>query len=383
MKTITNGRFPYHTVEPVNGKNAGLTVIFYHGWGTTAESYLEFAETLAGEGYTVVLPELPYHDSRNPLANPFYPTILQEYFWKTIFESIDEFDEFLRALEIPASQLIVAGSSMGGFIAAGIGAQQNQLAGVASINGSGAFLLTEQLLRKRDQRLALSPEEEQQWKKYDPAKSARCPAPLLLLHGKEDPVIPVEGQRAYYECRVDKYGPQHTKMILYDGVGHQFTDEMAAAFIEWLKGLQQSPLTVEELVSPFISREIKSLLGYATSSGQAEKAYEGYMAAANHRLYGFKIQEGIVGCIGVHLEEGQLEIRHIAVSPEARGQGIGGRMIEWIQAEHSPFVVVAETDQEAVEFYRKAGFTAVSLGEKYPGVERFWCERKKADHEKF
>ncbi|KOF10037.1 hypothetical protein AC739_11825 [Planococcus glaciei] len=140
---------------------------------------------------------------------------------------------------------------------------------------------------------------------------------------------------------------------------------------------------MEELVSPFISREIKSLLGYATSSGQAEKAYEGYMAAANHRLYGFKIQEGIVGCIGVHLEEGQLEIRHIAVSPEVRGQGIGGRMIEWIQAEHSPFVVVAETDQEAVEFYRKAGFTAVSLGEKYPGVERFRCERKKADHEKF
>src|SRR5690606_22694039 len=167
-----------------------------------------------------------------------------------------------------------------------------------------------------DQRLALSPEEEQQWKKYDPAKSERFPAPLLLLHGKEDSVIPVEGQTAYYQCQVKKYGPQQTKMILYDGVGHQFTDEMAAAFIAWLKGLQQIPLTVEELVSPFISREMKSLLGYAMSSGQAEKAYEGYMAAANHRLYGFKIREDIVGCIGVHLEEGQLEIRHIAVSPE-------------------------------------------------------------------
>jgi ribosomal protein S18 acetylase RimI-like enzyme len=33
--------------------------------------------------------------------------------------------------------------------------------------------------------------------------------------------------------------------------------------------------------------------------------------------------------------------------------------------------MVAETDNEAVEFYRATGFRVTSLGEKYPGVERY------------
>jgi ribosomal protein S18 acetylase RimI-like enzyme len=33
----------------------------------------------------------------------------------------------------------------------------------------------------------------------------------------------------------------------------------------------------------------------------------------------------------------------------------------------------AETDEEAVEFYRNIGFSIQSLGEKYPGVDRFKC----------
>jgi ribosomal protein S18 acetylase RimI-like enzyme len=35
--------------------------------------------------------------------------------------------------------------------------------------------------------------------------------------------------------------------------------------------------------------------------------------------------------------------------------------------------LTAETDTEAVGFYRALGFTATSLGEKYLGVERFAC----------
>ncbi|MNW71139.1 hypothetical protein D3C74_508110 [compost metagenome] len=35
--------------------------------------------------------------------------------------------------------------------------------------------------------------------------------------------------------------------------------------------------------------------------------------------------------------------------------------------------ITAETDREAVGFYRSTGFPITSLGEKYPGVERFAC----------
>lgn len=37
----------------------------------------------------------------------------------------------------------------------------------------------------------------------------------------------------------------------------------------------------------------------------------------------------------------------------------------------------AETDKNAVNFYRKIGFNITSLGEKYPGVERFKCTLNK------
>jgi len=37
----------------------------------------------------------------------------------------------------------------------------------------------------------------------------------------------------------------------------------------------------------------------------------------------------------------------------------------------------AETDAEAVKFYKKMGFQIQSLGEKYPGIERFHCYLEK------
>ena len=39
-------------------------------------------------------------------------------------------------------------------------------------------------------------------------------------------------------------------------------------------------------------------------------------------------------------------------------------------------MITAETDRDAVEFYWSSGFKVTSLGEKYPGVERFLCELK-------
>ncbi|MNP39986.1 hypothetical protein D3C76_1335850 [compost metagenome] len=35
--------------------------------------------------------------------------------------------------------------------------------------------------------------------------------------------------------------------------------------------------------------------------------------------------------------------------------------------------IKAETDKDTVGFYKKIGFSITSLGEKYPGVERFEC----------
>ncbi|MDN7245337.1 GNAT family N-acetyltransferase [Planococcus shenhongbingii] len=377
MKKVNKGRFAYYIAEPAAGKGTGLTVIFYHGWGTCAKNYLDLAGKIAEEGYVAIVPELVYHDTRHPVENPFRQETVQEYFWKTIFESIDEFEEFMQELGILASKTIVAGNSMGGFIAAGIMARHKQLGGLASINGSGSFLLMERVFRKRDRRPGIALEAERLWKKYDPLEQQIPTAPVLLLHGKADQTIPVEGQMHYYQYLTEKNGFQNVQFKLYEGVNHQFTDAMAADFLAWLDNRNQHELVLKELVSPCISREIKELLGYVTSLEKIESEYVKYLDAANRKLYGFELEGEIVSCLGVEFQDGnQIEIKHIAIMPDAREKLIGSSMIQAVFDKHSPYVMVAETDQDAVGFYRKNGFTIASLGEKYPGIERFWCERK-------
>ena len=67
------------------------------------------------------------------------------------------------------------------------------------------------------------------------------------------------------------------------------------------------------------------------------------------------------------------EITHIAVTPERRRTGLGQAMVQELVAMGRLEKVVAETDRDAVGFYIRCGFMVESLGEKYPGVERFRC----------
>lgn len=104
-----------------------------------------------------------------------------------------------------------------------------------------------------------------------------------------------------------------------------------------------------------------------------------YQADENRKLYGYKQDEQFIGCIGVQLTaENNCMIKQIAVCPDVRSRGIGKRMIEFIIEKHSLSLISAETDQDAVSFYKRIGFIITNLGEKYPGVERFWCECKRS-----
>ncbi len=67
------------------------------------------------------------------------------------------------------------------------------------------------------------------------------------------------------------------------------------------------------------------------------------------------------------------EITHLAVTPEYQRQGIGRAMVHELAHLEALREVWAETDQAAVGFYHSLGFDIASLGEKYPGVERFRC----------
>lgn len=100
-----------------------------------------------------------------------------------------------------------------------------------------------------------------------------------------------------------------------------------------------------------------------------------YLYGGNSReLLGSFIDEELIGLIGfVYESRDKVELKHIAIKPNYRSRGIGKDMIHEFIKRKKAVTIKAETDKDAVGFYRKVGFSITSLGEKYSGVERFEC----------
>lgn len=227
MKTDYIDPVVYHTFG-----NGNKTIILYHGWGSSIRNYIELATDLTELGFRVVLPELPYHDSRNPIENPFQPEMTQHYFWRTIFQSIDEAPQLFEALQVSKEEIILFGSSMGGFAASGIAANHPEVSGLISVNSSGSFLSSERIFRKSDGRSDLDEEDKQLFNAYDPITKNSHPARVLLMHGKQDRIISIEGQQDYYHYL--KSRGANVVFQTYEHVNHVLTDEMIQTIKQWL-----------------------------------------------------------------------------------------------------------------------------------------------------
>jgi uncharacterized protein len=226
-------KFRYYSFELDKANECEKILIIYHGWGGTAEGYKELGAELSKEGFKVIVPEIVFHDTQ-PLENHFDQKTMQDYFWETIIKSIDEFDDFISALEINTENVVIIGSSMGGFIANGIFAREPTLCGLANINGSGSFVLSERLFRNRDNRGDISEEQKNILKKYDPIERVNCGSSVLLIHGDSDEIIPIEGQKDYYRYLKEIEKRSNIDFYVYKNVNHQFTSEMISDLITWL-----------------------------------------------------------------------------------------------------------------------------------------------------
>ena len=85
----------------------------------------------------------------------------------------------------------------------------------------------------------------------------------------------------------------------------------------------------------------------------------------------------IVGVIVIlFLERNKIEIIGIAVVLSARSKGIGSYMIKQVINNYDLLSVYAETDNDAVGFYQKNGFSVTEFSEIYDGekVVRYKCE---------
>jgi ribosomal protein S18 acetylase RimI-like enzyme len=121
---------------------------------------------------------------------------------------------------------------------------------------------------------------------------------------------------------------------------------------------------------------LSELLSYSVfpDEDKLTRTMNEYQSNSNLDIYGYVAKEEVIGILGVEMSEQSIvHIRHLAVHPDYRGLGYGrGLLMELIELK-KPDQLIAETDEDAVDFYRSVGFTIVSLGELYPGVERFQC----------
>ena len=91
-------------------------------------------------------------------------------------------------------------------------------------------------------------------------------------------------------------------------------------------------------------------------------------------------QDKIVGIMAVSFkEQKKIEIIGIAVDVSTRGKGIGSYMINQVINNYGLLSVYAETDNDAVGFYRKNGFNIMEFSETYGAetVIRYKCELTK------
>ncbi|BBH24328.1 hypothetical protein Back11_56730 [Paenibacillus baekrokdamisoli] len=105
------------------------------------------------------------------------------------------------------------------------------------------------------------------------------------------------------------------------------------------------------------------------------KIVEAYEADPLRCVYAYYDADRVAAIIGLKLNpvEKSAVILHIAVDHSFRGNGIGRKLMNEIILLHAITAIEAETDKDAVNFYRSCGFTVKSLGELYPGTERFLC----------
>jgi len=115
-----------------------------------------------------------------------------------------------------------------------------------------------------------------------------------------------------------------------------------------------------QLDNPIV-RQIMSACVYKNSLDAAINKLVQYLNHPTWSMYGWLENGEIIGICGFEVHQtNRVDILHIAVSGDARKRGIGSAMLTALQ-ELFCLPLKAETDDDAVEFYRKIGFETTAF----------------------
>ena len=104
-----------------------------------------------------------------------------------------------------------------------------------------------------------------------------------------------------------------------------------------------------------------------------------YQEDKSTNLYAYKHNGEYKGIVIFRIINNLATILDIAVKPEHRGQGIGSKLIDFIFNNFNAQNITAETDDDAIGFYKKYGFTVADTKVEFD-TKRYVCVCKSVTH---
>lgn len=147
----------------------------------------------------------------------------------------------------------------------------------------------------------------------------------------------------------------------------------------WLMGYPGTENSIDliNLSRAEVGEDVKAMLGAAIfepSTERIDALLNKVYSAQKANLFGLRHQGTIVAVAGTRRVTNSIaELLHIAVKPSEQNKGFGRELVGLLVRTEGITELFAETDHDSVGFYKQCGFSIESLGEKYPGVERFVC----------
>ena len=150
-----------------NSEKPTYLLVMLHGWGANYQDFVAIAKVLNLPDFGYIFPNAPFDHFQVPGGKAWYALENKEF--TGIAESKELLKDWLFSLEastgIPISRTVVAGFSQGGAMTLDV-ALTLPFAAVCSFSG---------------------------YLHYEPQpQSNRVFSPTLIIHGKQDPVVPIE-----------------------------------------------------------------------------------------------------------------------------------------------------------------------------------------------
>ena len=135
-------------------------------------------------------------------------------------------------------------------------------------------------------------------------------------------------------------------------------------------------MNIIDVKESLCNKSVYSLLAPSVFNPAPERLLsraEKYQADDKVKAYAYSDNGKYKGIIVFKIKEQIAEILDIAVIPEYKGNGIGSRLIDYIFNRFEVNKITAETDDDAIGFYKKYGFTVTDTKVNHD-TKRYVCE---------